>query len=121
MKQASLKLKRYVSNVKVLDNNLEHHILRTILVSFGILGLIYMFILGSMVFDIVERRSLEKEVLSLSNDVGSLELDYLSLSNKVNLNFSYSLGFRQVKPKFATRQILGFNSSSLDRKLDNEI
>lgn len=74
-----------------------------------------------MVFNIIERRSLEKEVASLSNEVGILGLDYLSLSSKVDLDFSYSLGFKQVKPNFATRQILVFNSSSLSRNLDNEI
>lgn len=44
MKQANLKLKKYVSNVKILDNNLEHRMLYTLLVSFGVLGILYMFI-----------------------------------------------------------------------------
>ncbi len=121
MKQASLKFKRYMGNAKIIDNNLEYRIFHTLLMSFGILAVVYVFILGNMVFNIIERRSFEKEALSLSNEVGVLELSYLSLSSKVDLNLAYSLGFKEIKPKFATRKIIGFNSSSLNIKLDNEI
>lgn len=121
MKKRGKKLKKYISNVKIIDNDMKHYMLNTILVSFGVLALCYMFILSSMIFNITERRSLEKEALSLSNEVGNLGLAYLSISNKINLSLSYSLGFKEVKPKFATRQTLGFDSSSLNTKLDNEI
>ena len=121
MRQASLKLKMYMSNVKVIDNNdLKRHVLHILLYSFGILAIGYVFILSNMVFNIIERRSFEKEAFSLGNEVGDLELIYLSLSNKVDLNFSYSLGFKEIKPKFATRKALGLDSS-LSLKLDNEI
>jgi len=122
MKQASLKFKRYMGNVNIIDNsNLEHHILHILLMSFGALALMYVLILGNMVFNIIERRSLEKEMLYLSSEVGDLGLTYLALSNKVDLQFSYSLGFKEIKPKYATRQALGLGSSSLSAKLDNEI
>lgn len=122
MKQASLQLKRYMGNVNIVDNNnLTHRILHMILVSFGALAIIYVFILGNMVFNIIERRSLEKEIVSLSSEVGDMGLTYLSLSNKVDLKLSYSLGFKEIKPKYATRQTLGLGSSSLNTKLDNEI
>ena len=112
----------YMDNVKIIDNNnLEHRVLHTMLVSFGLLAAIYIFILGSLVFNIIERRSLEKEILSLSSEVGDLGLAYLSLSNKVDLNFSYSLGFKETKPKFATRQAFGFGPSVSNIKPDNEI
>ena len=122
MKKASLKFKTYVNNVDIIDNNnLAHRIFRLMIISFGALALCYALILGNMVFNIIERRSLEKEALSLSSEVGNLELAYLFLSNKVDLNLSYSLGFKEIKPKFATRKALGFNSSSFSVKLDNEI
>ena len=121
MRQASLKLKSYVGSVNVMDNrNLRHRLLFAILYSFGILAAFYIFILGSMVFNIIERKGFEKEALSLSNEVGNLELVYLSMSNKVDLNLSFSLGFEEVKPKFAIRKTLGF-IAPLSLKLDNEI
>lgn len=122
MRQASLKFKRYMNNVNIINtSNLEHRILHIMLMSFGALALMYVLILGNMVFNIIERRSLEKEMLSLSSEVGDLGLTYLSLSNKIDLKFSYSLGFKEIKPKYATRQALGLNSSFLGAKLDNEI
>lgn len=122
MRQASLKLKMYMGNVNIIDNNnLQHRIFHIILMSFGALALAYILILGNMVFNIIERRSFEKQALSLSNEVGDLELVYLSLSNKVDLPLSYSLGFKETKPKFAIRQAFGLGSSPLSLKLDNEI
>ncbi len=63
-----------------------------------------MVLLGNIVFSIIEGRTAETEVRSLSSDVSALELDYLSLSNKVNLDLSYQMGFVEVKAKFATRK-----------------
>ena len=111
-----------MGNVIIIDNNnLQHRIFHIILMSFGALALAYILILGNMVFNIIERRSFEKQALSLSNEVGDLELVYLSLSNKVDLPLSYSLGFKETKPKFAIRQALCLGSSPLSLKLDNEI
>lgn len=121
MRQAGLKLKIYMGKVDVVDNgNLAGRMLRLILMTFGALALAYALILGNMVFDIVERRALEKEALALSNEVGNLELSYLHLSNKVDLELSHSLGFRETKPAYATRKSLSFAPSG-NVKLDDEI
>ncbi len=121
MKTTSIKIKSYVNNVDIIvDNDLQYKIFHMMLVSFGVLALCYVFILGNMVFNIVERKVMEKEALSLSNEVGALELSYLSLSNKVDLNLSYSLGFKEVKPKFATRKAFGLNFP-LNTLSNNEI
>lgn len=116
MKQISLKFKRHigsVSNISLINNNIEKLTLNFILGSFGVLALIYVFILGNMVSDIVARRSFEADARSLSNEVRDLELSYLSMSNKVDLTFSYSMGFKETKAVFATRKALGLHS--LDR------
>ncbi|PIP69209.1 hypothetical protein CO033_00470 [Candidatus Nomurabacteria bacterium CG_4_9_14_0_2_um_filter_32_10] len=108
MRQASLKLKSYAGNVNIIDNgNLQKRILNMMLWMLGILALSYVFFLGNIVFNIVERKTLEVYAHTLSNDVGNLELEYLSLSQKVDLNLAYSLGFKEIKTKFATRKTLG--------------
>ncbi len=108
MKQASLKLKIYAGNVKVIDHgNLQGRILNIMLYSLGALALFYVFFLGSMVFNIIERKSLEANARVLSNEVGNLELDYLSISEKIDLNLAYSLGFKETKTKFTTPKSLG--------------
>ncbi|MCM2339480.1 MAG: hypothetical protein NDI62_03460 [Burkholderiales bacterium] len=108
MKQASLKLKNYASNVNIIDNgNLQRRILNMMLFVLGGLALFYVFLLGNMVFNIVERKALEVHALNLQNEVGNLELEYLSKTEKIDLDLAYSLGFKEIKTKFATRKALG--------------
>src|SRR3989344_5566351 len=107
MKTIGLKLQRQISNVHIINNNMQRFLLHIIFWSFTALALWYVFLLGSMVWNIVERRSLEKSASMLSSEVGELELTYLSLSNDIDLAFSHSLGFTETKAKFATRKTLG--------------
>ena len=81
--------------------------MRFLLISFGALGLFYVLILGSMIFDITERKSLEARARTLSNEVLNLELTYLDISNKVDLTLAESLGFKETKANFATRKSVG--------------
>lgn len=96
----------YVRGVGLINNNIERFLLHSILWSFGVLALLYMVFLANMVKNIIERRSFEAEARSLSTEVGKLELSYLSMSNNVDLVLSYSMGFKEVKAKFATRKAL---------------
>ncbi|MFA5095244.1 MAG: hypothetical protein WC447_01090 [Candidatus Paceibacterota bacterium] len=108
MRQASLKLKNYASNVNIIDNgNLNRRVLNVMLGTLFVIALLYFFFLASMVFNIVERKTLEGYALTLSNEVGNLEQEYLSLSQKVDLNLAYSLGFKEIKATFVTRKALG--------------
>ena len=121
MRTVSLKLKMYLGNVNVIDNrNLPKRIFQLMVMSTGALAICYVIILGSMVFNIVERKGLERQAVALSNEVGDMELVYLALSNKIDLELSHSLGFSEVKPKFATRKSLGLNSVT-SNKSGNEI
>lgn len=111
MKQATLRLNRYaqnLSNVRVVNNNnLQVRILHAMLFSMSALAILYVVILGNMVFNIIERRALEADARSLSNEVGDMELTYLTLSNKVDLALGHSLGFKEAKATFATRKAVG--------------
>ncbi len=100
-------MKTYVE-VNVLDReDSRRRALRVMLLSLGVLALCYVFIIGSMIFNIVQRKSLESHTRTLSNEVRELELNYLSLSGKIDLNLSHSLGFSEIQPQFATRKPLG--------------
>jgi hypothetical protein len=109
MRQATLKLKMYAKNVNIIDNNIEAQkmILSTMFYILGGLALVYVLILGNTVVNIVQRRALEKQELTLSNEVSSMELSYLSLTSSVDLALSTSMGFKQTKATFATRRSLG--------------
>ena len=108
MKHASLKLKSYVGQARVVNNdNFNERILHSLLFTFGLLAILYVTILGNMVFNIVERRTLEADARNLSNEVGEMELSYLALSNNVDINMGHSLGFKEAKATFATRKAVG--------------
>ena len=109
MKYISAKLNNFVNYKSMVARvDLDRFTLRFILWSFGILLLVYALLLGNMVFNVVERRSLELHARALSNEVQELELTYLSLSNAIDLDFSHSLGFKETKANFATRKSLGY-------------
>jgi len=91
----------------LINGNIEKLILNIALWSFVALALWYVFILGNMVSNILQRRTLETNVRTLANEVGDLELIYLSMSNNIDLDFSHSLGFKETKIKFATRRSFG--------------
>ena len=108
MKTIALKMKMYASNVHIVDNdNLERRVLNFMLLSLGLLGLIYVLILGNMIFNIVQRKALEARAHTLQNEVADLELNYLGASNKVDLSLAQVMGFRETAVKFATRKALG--------------
>ena len=114
MRQATLQLKTRIQNVNIMNNNIdiEKNILKTMLFILAALAIFYVLILGNMVFNIIERKALEKEVLTLSNEVGNLEVSYLAVSGSIDLDLSRTMGFKETKATFATRKSLGFNKLS---------
>jgi hypothetical protein len=107
MKDITSKINIYTSNAGIMQNDVERLTLKFILWSFGVLGLVYLILLGTMVSNIVQRKSLEANARILSNEVSDLELSYLSMSNNVDLNLSHTLGFKETKTIFATRKSIG--------------
>ena len=107
MSTIAIKMKNYAGQVGALSHNHPKRVLFFLLGSLGFLALLYILIIGNMVFNIVERKGLEAQARTLANDVANLELEYLALSSKVDIEFSHSLGFKEVKATFATRKALG--------------
>lgn len=108
MKQAGLKIRSYTRSINIVDNNnLQRRVLHVLLFVLATLAFLYIFLLGNVVFNITARRTLEANARVLANEVGNLELVYLSMSNKVDLKLGHFMGFKETKPKFAVRKSLG--------------
>lgn len=104
MTTQTLKLKTNIIN----NNDIRKRILRLFIMSGLFLSLCYMLLLANMVWNIVNRRNIEEKSRVLSTEVSALELQYLSMSNKIDLNMAYALGFKETsKKEFATRKALG--------------
>ena len=118
MRQASIKIYRGLQSVNITANNLDLRrvVLRAMLSTLGILALTYALFVGLLVFNIVERKNLEKDMQVLVTEVGSLELEYLSAAGNIDLELSQQMGFQEITASFATKRSLG--SRALD---SNEI
>ena len=110
MQKASLKIKKYSEGVSIVDNGSLHaQIFKIMCMAFACLVLGYLVVLSTMVFNIVERKSLEAQARNLSNEVGELESVYLAESEKIDLTFSQTLGFHNIEKEFAVPVSLGFH------------
>lgn len=123
MQEVKVKIKNYAGNVAIANHgNLRAKILQTMLWSLGALAVFYVIILGNMVWNIIERKSLESQARALTNEVAQLELSYLSLSSNIDLTYSYTLGFQELKNKeFAVRKAPGVANAKSIRFAFNEI
>lgn len=115
MRQATLQLKTRIQNVNIMNNNIEFkkNILNTMIFIFAALAFFYILIVGNMVFNIIWRKTLEKEIASLSNEIGNLEVSYLAVSGSIDMDLSSAMGFKETKATFATRKSFGFNSNGI--------
>ncbi|OGI76488.1 hypothetical protein A3C67_00070 [Candidatus Nomurabacteria bacterium RIFCSPHIGHO2_02_FULL_42_19] len=107
MRAIAIKMKSYASTMGAMEEGMSKTVLHSLLLSLCILAVFYTFLLGNMVFNIIERKTLEAEMQTLATKVADLELEYLALSGKVDLAFSQALGFKEIKATFATRKTLG--------------
>ncbi len=109
MQEVKLKIKTYKGHVAMVDDgHLAYKMLRALLFSFGVLALLYVLILGNTIWNIAERKGLEKEARMLTTAIGEMEFSYLSLSGRIDPTLGYSLGFIESKDQhFITRKSLG--------------
>ncbi len=86
------------------DNQTRKQIFRVLMSVTIILSICYVYFIGSITFSIVARKTLESTMRETSSRVSSLEVEYLTLSNKVDVPTGIARGF--VDPQntiFATR------------------
>lgn len=100
MTTQSLKLKTNIINNNDIQKRIFHSMIYTII----FLAVCYVLLLGSMVWNIVARKNIELQATTLGTQVSSLELQYLDLSGKVDLNMAYAMGFKEINKSFAKRQ-----------------
>lgn len=100
------------SNILALDLNLRRKFF------FGFLGfvvlsfVVYIYLIGVIVFNIVERKNAEAEMKSINNHLTQLEFEYLNKSRGISLEYAKTLGFKEPsKIGFVGRSALTKNTS----------
>jgi hypothetical protein len=70
---------------------------------FFVLLFSYGFLINSTVMNAVSKQQMQKEMITLNSDLNSMEFEYLSLKNKITIDYANSLGFVTVSyDKFAS-------------------
>lgn len=95
-----------ITNDIVGNVNTQKIIFRILLGSLLSLFIVYIYIIGSITFNVIARKSLENTSRMLGSNISQLELTYLSNMNDVNKARATSLGFVDTNSNiFATRTI----------------
>lgn len=72
----------------------------------------YIYFVNGAIINVVERQKIEKEISSINSRISDLESSYISLNNKISLDYAFSAGFVKVaKEKYVYRKTLGANLS----------
>jgi hypothetical protein len=90
----------------VRDQDIRKVLFRVFVSALIILSLSYAYLIGSITFNVLARKSLETESRALASRVGELELTYLTSANKLDKSYATSLGFVESKNNiFTTRNL----------------
>ncbi len=89
----------------VLDNtNTQRIIFRVLLSGLIVLSVVYIYLIGSITFNVLARKALESQSRALGSHVSGLELTYLNQTNRIDKAYATSLGFVDVHTNiFAAR------------------
>jgi hypothetical protein len=81
-------------------------LLRVLIYSSIILCAVYIYLIGSITFNVVARKSLENTIASLNGNVSQLEITYLNDIKEIDKDYALSKGFVDAHQNiFATRDI----------------
>ena len=95
-----------ITNDIVSDYYTQRSIFRLLISLLAIIFLVYVYLIGSMTFNILARKNLESTVKILGNNVSQLELTYLNKASEIDKNYVLSLGYVDNEPQiFVTRSI----------------
>ena len=95
-----------ITNDIVKNTQIQRTLFRILVGSLVVLSIVYIYIIGSITFNVVARKSLETTARNLGSSISQLELTYLSDMNNVNKTRATSLGFVDTNSNiFATRSI----------------
>jgi len=93
--------------VDIIENNYTRKILfKGLVLSLAVLGILYVYFIGSITFNVLARKSLENNIRVLSSNISQLELVYLNNLNQIDKDYSLEKGFVDAKNNiFAIRPI----------------
>ena len=93
-----------IATTVIKNSATQRIIFRSLLLGIIMLSVVYVYLIGSITFNVLARKSLETSARALGSHVSELELAYLNATNKIDKSYALSLGFVDVHTSiFATR------------------
>ncbi len=100
------------NTMALAQNDFNRRIFFTIFSLFLVVGGLYLYFLGNIVFSVLERKTVESQTKVVAEAVNELEIQYLAKDNGINLSLAESLGFNEAKSAlFASRANAGASVS----------
>lgn len=105
------KISKINTNIEFVEGNIEKTIFNVLLAMIIISFFSYFYFINSTIFNIIGRKNIESENRTLSSNISELELQYLSATNNIDLDFAHSIGFKDASnAKFASAsKFVSFN------------
>lgn len=101
-----------MTKAKEITNNIKENIstqkilFRALITGSILLFSVYIYLIGSITFNVIARKSLENSVAALSSSVNQLDLTYMNNMNQINKDYALANGFVEVHQNiFASRDI----------------
>jgi hypothetical protein len=102
-----MKKTKEITTEIVQDTYIQRILFRFLVGSLMSLSVFYIYMIGSITFNVIARKSLENTQSKIGSNISQLELTYLSNMNDINKSRASSLGFVDSKSNiFATRNII---------------
>ena len=102
---------------KILEINKSKNIFWMLLFGIALSLSFYIYSVSQTTFNIVNREKLENDMLEIRFSLSDLESRYMAKKNSVNLEYAYSIGFKDASAvKYISKKSLGKALS-----LNNEI
>jgi cell shape-determining protein MreC len=91
-----------------LDTNLRKKLILSLFGGAILFAFLYGYFINQTILNVVARKNIEADLIELGSEVSSLEVEYIKLKNKIDLEFAHSLGYKDVSDiKFVSRKSLG--------------
>lgn len=88
--------KEFTQNI-ANDGSLRRRIFRVLLSSIVVLSICYIYLIGSITFNVIARRSLETNANEINSRVGQLELQAIAIGNSIDVSFGKEHGYTEAK------------------------
>ena len=83
-------------NNEVIGNNAQKSIFLGLVGSLALMFAIYSYLVGSIIFTVVERKQFESNIRDYKSFIGTLEVEYLKLASGITLDKAKALGFKEA-------------------------